>query len=544
MLVASLVTILVWAAVLYLVQQAEKMQLQAVEANLSSVTQAIVAHSSRTLQLIDHAAELVRDRYLEQRENLDLAALAQEQFFAESLFVLFSVTDSAGKLVLSSQPYAKGMDLSDREHIRTHLVEKRDFLFVGRPVVGRVSGKPSIQFTRKVLDKAGGLAGVVVVSVDPYYFTKVYRSLDLGSDSTIELFRADGLALVQQKGAQTVFGTDLSNSAPFKENALGHPGAVVLADSSGSKKMWVSSDVGEGLRVAVGLSLAERMAPVTRLRNQMIILAILLSLTIFTLAGLGMKYVFVLDRSRRQAVESNKQKSRFISNVSHELRTPLNGILGYTELLQLDEPDPQRRRFLQAVHESGAHLLSLVDSLLALNSIEKGLRPVELKPEFLRPLISGIAQIHIQPAHARGLKLKLDIDAGLPEKIYCDRVKLTQILHNLVHNAIKYTDAGSIDIVVARASTWLRVDVVDTGRGIPAENLESIFEIFFQTSHAQAPPEDGFGLGLPIVKQLTQMMQGEVRVASTVGKGTTFTVLLPLREPVGAAGTTDGTRSS
>ncbi len=544
MLVAGLITILAWAVVLYLMRQAEKMQLQAVEGNLSSVTQAIVAHSSRTLQLIDYATELVRDRYLEQGLDLDLATLAQERFFAEPLFVLFSVTDGAGKLVLSSQPFASGLDLSDREHIRTHLVEERDFLFVGRPVVGRVSGKPSIQFTRKILDKDRALVGIVVVSVDPYYFTNVYQSLNLGSDSTIELFRPDGLALAQQKGSKTAFGVGISNPAFFQEKDMGGGGAVLLSDSAGSKRMWVFSSVGDTLYVAVGLNLAEHMAPVTQLRNQMIILTLLLSMAVFTLAGVGISYVFVLDKSRRQAIEANRQKSRFISNVSHELRTPLNGILGYTELLQSDEQNPEHREFLQIVRESGAHLLSLVDSLLALNSIEKGLKPVELKPEPLRPLISGITQIHVRPANAKGLALHLEIDPNLPDTIHCDRVKLTQVLHNIIHNAVKYTDQGSIDVKVSRSSARLRIDVTDTGRGIAAEDIDSIFDTFYQINQSgRIQSEDGFGLGLPIVKQLTGMMQGEVLVISRLGRGTTFSVLLPLHGHAGDAGTA-GSRKS
>lgn len=528
--VACIATLLVWIAVLYPLQQSQSMQQQAVERNLLSLSRAILAHSSRTIQWVDNAALLVRDRYVQLGERLDLAGLLEDRLLAEPLFVLLSVTDAKGALELSSQPYIRGLDLSDREHIKVHLTQPQDFLFPGRPVVGRVSGKPSIQFTRKVLDPRGALAGVVVVSVDPYYFTTIYQSLNLGDGSFVELFRDDGLALVQRADSTENIGVSIQNSALYKHVQARGDGVFKLIQPNGTERLWSSLALGDyGLHVAVGIDLNEQMAPFTRLRSHMLAMAVLLSLLIFALAGTIVRYVSMLERTRRQAVSANEQKSRFLSNVSHELRTPLNGILGYTELLTLNERDPERSSFLHNIHESGAHLLSLVDSLLALSRIEKGLTPLSLKAEPLRPMLNGIVQIHTRSAHAKGLTLSLDIDPELPEQLECDRVKLTQILHNLIRNAVKFTDKGAITVHAYGTLDALIIEVNDTGRGISPEDLDYLFERFFQASGDGTHTDEGLGLGLSIVKQLTELMHGKITVSSALHRGTTFRLELPWR---------------
>ncbi|MBB5213863.1 sensor histidine kinase [Parapusillimonas granuli] len=530
MAVAGLIAALMWTSVMYLLQQAENMQREAVERNLSSVTQAIVAHSNRTLQWIDHAALLIRQRYLLEGESLDLNELVNSRDFSEPLFVLLSIADSRGALISSSQPYTKGLDLSDREHIKEHFTRKNDFLFPGRPVIGRVSGKPSIQFTRKILNTNGTLAGIVVVSVDPYYFTATYQSLNLGEGGRVELFRSDGLALVRHQDHQDAVGVDISGTDLFKHAQTTDGGIFHLTDEKGKETLWAYSELeGKELHVAVAMDLDEQMLPITHLRVRILIMAVLLSMTIFGLAWAVVKYIFVIEKNRLQAIEANQKKSGFLSNVSHELRTPLNGILGYTELLLLNEKDKERGEFLRVIYDSGAHLLSLVDSLLALSRIERGLVPLQLRREALHSLLSGVVQIHMRSAHTKGVSLSLHVARNVPAYIFCDRVKLTQILHNLIRNAVKFTDRGSIIVSVECRNDELVIAVQDTGRGIERECQEHLFDTFFQIKHGDAQGDEGFGLGLPIVKQLTDLMEGRVRVESYLGKGTTFTLHLPLR---------------
>lgn len=534
--VAGLITVLMWASVIYLLQHAEKMQLQAVERNLTSVTQAIVAHSNRTLQWVDHAAFLIRQRYLQEGDKLNLAALAASRDFSEPLFVLFSIADKTGALVLSSQPYTKGLDLSDREHIKAHLARAEDFLFPGRPVIGRVSGKPSIQFTRKIIDARGMFAGVVIVSVDPGYFNETYQSLNLGQGGEVQLFRTDGLSLVSHQGLQGYIGRDVSGADFFKRAGADVGVAFRVADASGKETLWATAALdGQEMHVAVAMDLDEQMQPIMLLRVRILIMAAVLSLTIFALAWATVQYILAIEKNRLQAVDANRKKTSFLSNISHELRTPLNGILGYAELLLLCEKDAERVDFLRAVHDSGAHLLSLVDSLLALSRVEKGLTPIQLRPEALRPLLSGIVQIHLQSAYAKNIDLSVRVAPSLPNHVFCDRVKLTQIMHNLIRNAVKFTDHGSIVVSAESCNDELIISVQDTGRGIKPDDQECIFDPLFQIKYMDSDGDEGFGLGLPIVKQLADLMRGRVRVESDLGKGTTFTLYLPLYPPISSA---------
>ena len=530
-LIATITTTLMWASVLYLQKQAEKTQLQAIEQHLSSITHAIGTHTSSTLRWIDQAAETVGHRFLLERDALELDALINAKSYDERLFVLFSIINADGALIKSSQPFEKGLDLSDREHIKVHFEREEDFLFAGRPVVGRISGKPSIQFTRKIIDTDGSLVGITVISVNPFYFTSIYQELNLGKNSTIELFRSDGLALVQHHGSTNAVGVDISHTSHFEQMKGRNEGVLQLTNPTGQKTLWVHTGLeGHELHVALALNLNEQMSPIRRLQNQMFMLAIMLSLTIFGLAWGFVKYVQMIELNRLRAVDANQKKTRFLSNVSHELRTPLNGILGYTELLLLTEKHPERREFLSAVQESGKLLLSLVDSLLALSRIEKGLMPLHIRDENIRSLLSGVAQIHLRSAQSKGLDLQLHVDKDVPATLPCDRVKLTQILHNLIRNAVKFTDQGLVKITATCDAHNLVIQVLDTGRGMAPQHLELIFDTFFQATYGETHGDEGFGLGLPIVKELTTLMGGTVQALSEAGQGTTFTVRLPLNK--------------
>jgi two-component system sensor histidine kinase BarA len=234
-------------------------------------------------------------------------------------------------------------------------------------------------------------------------------------------------------------------------------------------------------------------------------------------------------RSRSQAVKANAAKTQFLSNMSHELRTPLNGILGYAELLKEELDGCEHREFAQIIHSSGLHLLSLVNQLLQLNKIEAGHEAAVLAAEEAPQLVHEVINAHRSTARLKDIALQIWISPLVPHRIECDRFKLLQVLNNLLHNAIKFTDTGHVELSLVVAGDELLFSVTDTGRGIPAALLDKVFDKFYQVDSGDARISDGTGLGLSLVRELVAVMGGHVRVKSTPGATTVFSFTIPLR---------------
>lgn len=235
-----------------------------------------------------------------------------------------------------------------------------------------------------------------------------------------------------------------------------------------------------------------------------------------------------LEEAKLRAEEANRLKSSFLASMSHELRTPLNGILGFAELLKLDAASEEQRAWADTIHQSGKHLLELVNEILDLAKIEAG--SMELKPisTNLAMLVQDVTELHRVHAEGKGLEFNHSIDATLPEHIVCDPTRVRQVLNNLLNNAVKFTDSGSVELKVARDRDDLLFTVTDTGPGIALEHHEAIFEEFRQAEDFLTREHSGTGLGLALVKKLVGLMGGSVSVDSTVGKGSSFRVRLPL----------------
>jgi signal transduction histidine kinase/CheY-like chemotaxis protein/purine-cytosine permease-like protein len=236
-----------------------------------------------------------------------------------------------------------------------------------------------------------------------------------------------------------------------------------------------------------------------------------------------------LQRAKEAADAANHAKSRYVTGISHELRTPLNSILGYAQLLSRDAAIPAHRRdAIGVMRRSGEHLLSLIDGLLDIARIEAGklrLDSAELRlPEFL----DDVVRMFRPQAEAKGLAFHFEAHGALPAVVHADAKRLRQILINLLGNAVKFTDAGTITLRVAYRLELAHIDVIDTGLGIAPEDIERIFLPFERSGATRFRDEPGTGLGLTIARLLTDLMGGDLAVTSVPGAGSTFRTRLYL----------------
>lgn len=259
-----------------------------------------------------------------------------------------------------------------------------------------------------------------------------------------------------------------------------------------------------------------------------------LTLFMIIVGVLSIKLVAIQEKKQIQAIQANEAKSAFLANMSHEIRTPMNAVLGMSEiLLRQEQLSPSVREGIENIQSAGNNLLAIINDILDFSKIESGRMELAEHNYQLSSIIYDIQNLMSFRIKSKQVKLVTDIDQTLPNELYGDEVRLRQILINLLGNAAKFTDEGTITLRIRwqreQELAWLKIDVEDTGIGIRQENLEQLFESFQRVDLEKNYAIEGTGLGLAICKQLCILMGGEVSVASKYGKGSIFTVVIPQR---------------
>ncbi len=235
-----------------------------------------------------------------------------------------------------------------------------------------------------------------------------------------------------------------------------------------------------------------------------------------------------LSAAKERAEVANSAKSQFLARMSHELRTPLNAVMGYAQLLKMDDAvTPKQRSGLDIIHSSGQHLLTLIVDILDLSRIEAGKAELRLAPMELVPRLNAVADILRVMASSKQIALELALHADLPALVQADDKRLSQVLLNLVGNAVKFTHVGGVTLRVLplpgapKGQVSLRFEVQDSGVGIAGDQVSRLFEPFEQAGNAEQRG-GGTGLGLAISRQLVRMMGSEIHLHSELGQGSRF----------------------
>jgi signal transduction histidine kinase/CheY-like chemotaxis protein len=292
-------------------------------------------------------------------------------------------------------------------------------------------------------------------------------------------------------------------------------------------QLWGSSDQSIGYLVSYTPTRTYRTL---RLNTAERVTIVLIS---FVLAA---AVIVAISRARDQAESASEAKTQFLANMSHDLRTPLNGIVGMIAALENPElPTEKRAEYVRLLKSSANSLVHLLNSVLEISRIEAQSIEMRPTPTDLNTLLIDLRDEMGMGEVARGLELRLHIDPDVPRFVVVDAVRLRQILSNVLHNALKFTNEGGVSVYITRddgpeSELWIRCQIVDTGIGIAEDDLTRVFEKFAQVDEKYSRLYGGTGLGLSIVRALTELMGGSVHLHSVLGVGTTVSLSLPMEQ--------------
>ena len=542
---------LIWFGVYQNLSGERKQVETAARQNALNLTHAFEEQIIRAFHAVDQTLLHARDSYERDPKKLDIAPWSYNNRFVTDFAFQVSLVDKNGVLVSSSlDPSGRGANPSDLAHIKVHMQGDADELFIGKPALDRISNKWTINVTRRIAQRDGSFGGVVVVSVDPEYLARFYKLIDVGRMGVITLSDTDGIILARAGRGGSAVGLSIASSQLFRNLAAFDEGifsAVSVVDDV-SRLTSYRKVRGLPLVVSVGFAHSDMFAAYHADVRNGLITAILLSLTLFAVACMVIRYQDGLRRALEEAQAASRARSEFVAMISHEIRTPMNGVIGLTGLLVDSRLRADQQRLVITLRESAEHLLQIINDVLDFTKLDAGRLEFDNVAFDLRQFVDSTVQMFAPRAHAKGIEIAAVVASDLPGGVIGDSGRLRQVLFNLLSNAVKFTEKGGITVEVCLTQSHtaghcgLSFAVRDTGVGIPPDAIGLLFRKFSQIDSSISRRFGGTGLGLAICKALVERMGGAISVESEVGRGSEFRFSVEL--PVAPSYTANPTRST
>ncbi|HVL46282.1 MAG TPA: ATP-binding protein [Acidovorax sp.] len=548
----ALVLLLAWTTVAVLLNVSWRDAMNAQIRQNSNLALSLGEQTVRVMAAVDQATIRMRDAVLAgDFDKADFTRFANETGLAPQILTQLSLVGPDGRFVGSNiDPTGEKtghVDLSEREHVQVHLSPQApeaarlqktpNGLFVGKPVVGKVSGKATIQLSRVVSYGTHSVAGLVVASVNPGYFEDVYRDVKLGRTGIVTLIGNDRTVRARVMGGESVgMGSVVARAPNNNAEELGPNGHYVRSSGlDGIERIYAYSRVGDyPLLVVVATSIDEALQEWRASRNVALFTTLLFSVALVGAAIIFLRSVRQLEStnaalriSEAEARSASQAKSEFLAAVSHELRTPLTSIRGFAELMEMRLDQPRFKEQAGLIRKAAEHLNALLTEILDLAKVEAGAMPHTPTEQNVAEIVQSTADFFAVTAANKNLALHVRIAPHAPYTLLCDGLRLKQVLNNLLSNAMKFTATGSVAIEVDTAGDTVRFHVVDTGPGIPAHLHETVFEKFRQGNDQVSYQHGGTGLGLALSRALAVLMGGTLTLSSAEGQGSRFTLTLP-----------------
>lgn len=541
-LLAVILLVIIWSLLFVQVRNDRKQVLLSSSANLVNITRSFREHSMGVLRNADEALRVIKFHY-ERKGASDfplLNAYFDQGVIDTNFFNQAGIINEAGIYAFSNLPNHKPVNLADREHFLVHKEQYYAYeIFVSKVVFGRATKRWSIQLTRRIDKANGGFGGVSVVSLDPTYLVNFHSRIDLGSQGFTSLVGLDGVARTLRVGSNAVIA-EIKEPLPLPPDVQSQSSGTFFASNihDGVERLYAFERLtNQPLLVLVGVGMRDVLAEHESRRTVYLGFAGLLSVLVLVFCGTA---IISLQRSARinvqllkktrEAALASHHKTEFLASISHELRTPLNGIIGYAEYI-MEKAEPPLQLPAKVIYESGGHLLTLINSLLDLNSIEANEMRLAPEPLDLRTETESLVLLHRPALDAKQLNIDVVFSSPGPLPVQMDRLRYRQILGNLIDNATKYSfNHGRIRLEVALVAEGraVRVCVTDEGIGIPKDHHGSVFDKFWRSEDFATRSYPGSGLGLALSKSLIELMGGSIGFRSQPDEGSTFFFTLPV----------------
>ncbi len=534
----SLVIAGIWATTAHRIAASRDQIRHDAENELFGAQKALQAHLRKTLETAQ--VLLAGIDHMLGNETNDMAAIERlmqrMQGFDDEPIEIGLVSEDQ-KLWRLGNARSSAVDVSDREYMRVLASAQPGQLYISAVNSSRVSGRPVITLTMRADANRHGI-DVLLAAVPVAHFREAYSDFLISAPTYLGIARQDGLVLFTASSERNLIGERMPDGFLDNLRRTRGPSGVIEYVGSNVPPMLAGYAMLDKLPVTafVGVGIQDLAA---KWHRQLILPLVLGGIATLLTVGFMLLILALLRRrdaeaarvrwALKRAEAANEAKRHFMARMSHELRTPLNAILGFSEIIadgMLGSLSDTYRRYGNDIHRSGEHLLALVNQVLQIARLESQAMPLN---EETCDVVQAVNEaVDLVRAQAAARQLQIGVGEMPVAALKADPLLLRQMLLNLLSNAIKYTEpGGSIVVSALQASDGLSIVVSDTGRGISPDERRYVFEPFGRANAMVARPEDGMGLGLPIVRSLMALHGGRIDLRSAPCRGTAATLRFP-----------------